>query len=169
LISRTAAYAMEAVLAIGRQPPDEPVRAADLADSLGLPPNYLSKILNSLARAGILSSGRGPTGGFRLARDAALITVEDIVGQFEDVGASRRCFLGRGQCNDNNSCPMHEDWKRVSRPMFDFFHETTLAALIAQDNRSRQAPGAPRKRRGAQEKTAGGGGSKRPSRRGRNA
>lgn len=135
MISRTSAYAMEAALAIARQPAGEPVRAADLADRLSIPANYLSKILNSLARAGILSSGRGPTGGFRLARDPSGIAVEDIIGRFEDVGTARHCFLGRGQCSDTNSCPMHEDWKRVSRPMFDFFRETTLADLIAAQQR----------------------------------
>jgi Rrf2 family protein len=122
---------MEAALAIARQPADEPVRAADLADRLSIPANYLAKILKSLARAGILLSGRGPTGGFRLARDPSGITVEDIIGRFEDVGTSRRCFLGRGRCSDANSCPMHDVWKRVSRPMFDFFHETTLADLLS--------------------------------------
>jgi Rrf2 family protein len=139
LISRTSAYAMEATLVIARQPAGEPVRAGDLAGRLELPRNYLSKILNSLVHAGVLRSDRGPTGGFRLGLDPAEITVEDIIGRFEDVGASRRCFLGRGQCSDTNSCPMHDQWKRISRPMFDFFHETTLADLIlAEDRRSRR-------------------------------
>jgi Rrf2 family protein len=136
LISRTSAYAMEAALVIARQPAGEPSRAADLASRLDLPANYLSKILNSLVHAGVLRSDRGPTGGFRLALDPSEITVEDIIGRFEDVGASRRCFLGRGQCSDTNSCPMHDQWKQISQPMFEFFHETTLADLIlAEDNR----------------------------------
>lgn len=135
MISRTAAYAMEAALAIAQQPDGEPARAGELAERLGLPGNYLAKILNSLAHGGILSSGRGPTGGFTLSRDATDITVEDIISRFDDVGTSRRCFLGRGQCSDIDSCPMHEDWKRVSAPIFDFFHETTLAELITHRGR----------------------------------
>jgi len=129
---------MEAALVIARQPAGEPVRAAELAGSLDLPSNYLSKILNSLVHAGVLRSDRGPTGGFRLALEPSAITVEDVIGRFEDVGASRRCFLGRGRCSDTDSCPMHDQWKQVSRPMFDFFHETTLADLIAAE--SRRAP-----------------------------
>lgn len=130
MISRTSAYALEAALAIAHAG-NEPVRAASIAQQLDLPANYLSKILHALARGGVLTSERGPTGGFRLARQPERIRIHDILSEFEDVGESRRCLLGRGRCSDEDSCPMHHQWKAVSGPVFDFFRTTTLADLLA--------------------------------------
>jgi Rrf2 family protein len=108
----------------------EPVRAVEIADRLGLPANYLSKILHALARNGVLVSGRGPTGGFRLARSAKQVTIEEIIAEFEDIGETRQCLLRRGRCTDESSCPMHAHWKEVSAPVFAFFRSTSLADLL---------------------------------------
>lgn len=139
MISRTSAYALEAAIIIAERQPER-VRANELAAELGVPANYLSKILATMARAGLLESGRGPHGGFRLAADATDTMVGDVVGLFEDVSSTRRCLLGRGTCSDTNSCPAHDQWRAVSRPLFDFFDTTTLASLST--HRSRR----PRKR-----------------------
>jgi Rrf2 family protein len=144
LISRTSAYALEATIVIAARDDAGPVRAAELAAELDLPTNYLSKILNALTRARLLRSGRGPTGGFSLRVPAREIAIDDIVGVFEDTSAARQCFLGRGVCSDHHSCPMHEDWKRVSGPMFAFLEHTTLADLVARNS---AAPASPAKRR----------------------
>lgn len=137
MISRTSAYALEAVLVIARRHGQGPIRAAELAAELGLPGNYLSKILNSLARDGILASERGPTGGFHLALPADRLTIERVIGRFENVGAARMCFLGRGTCSEEHSCPMHDQWKEVSAPLFQFLRGTTMADLV--ESRSARA------------------------------
>lgn len=138
MISRTSAYALEAAIIIAARE-GERITATDLAAELDLPGNYLSKILNAMARARLLESERGPRGGFRLAREPAAIAIEDIIGLFEDVGSSRRCFLGRGKCSETDSCVMHDQWKKVSTPMFDFFRDTTLASLVADRRRKARA------------------------------
>lgn len=138
MISRTSAYALEAATIIAARD-GERITATNLAAELDLPGNYLSKILNAMAHARLLESERGPRGGFRLAREPADIAIEDIIGLFEDVGSSRRCFLGRGKCTENDSCAMHDRWKEVSAPMFDFFRDTTLDSLVADRRRKAKA------------------------------
>jgi Rrf2 family protein len=138
VISRTSAYALEAAIIIAARD-GERVTAAEVANELDLPANYLSKILNAMARARLLESERGPRGGFRLARDPGGIAIEDIIGLFEDIGSGRRCFLGRGKCSDTDSCAMHDRWKKISGPMFDFFHDTTLDSLVADRRRKTKA------------------------------
>lgn len=133
MISRTAAYALQSAVILARLEPGERARAADMADELQLPANYLSKILNTMARAGLLRSERGPTGGFRLARPASEVAINDVIGLFEETGSTRRCFLGRGDCSEEDSCPMHHQWKEVSAPLFDFFHNTTLAQIVEDE------------------------------------
>jgi Rrf2 family protein len=144
VITRTSAYALEAAIFIAARN-GERVTAAELADELAVPANYLSKILNRMARARILESGRGPRGGFRLGREPSSIAIEDVVGLFEDVSGSRRCLLGRGKCTDATGCAMHDRWKKVSGPLFDLLQNTTLASLAADRGRRAQN-GATRKR-----------------------
>lgn len=129
MISRTSGYALEALLVIARRD-GRMTRATELARDLDIPANYLSKILNSLARAHILESERGPAGGFRLARPADEISFLDAVNVFEDTGSVRQCLLGRGRCRDEDACPLHARWKAVSSPVFDYLRETRLGDLV---------------------------------------
>jgi Rrf2 family protein len=107
-----------------------PVRAHEIAETLALPANYLAKILQTLARAGVLESERGRRGGFRLARDPSEIRLIDVVESFDDLGRERRCLLGRGTCGEAGGCPAHKEWLDASAPAFRFFETRTLADLM---------------------------------------
>jgi Rrf2 family protein len=132
MISKTAGYALNAVLYIALQSEeDESVSAAAAAEALDVPANYLSKILRDLARAGVLLSDRGRNGGFRLARDAGSIRLLDVVEPFDGLDERRRCLLGRGACSEVGSCPAHRAWKEASAPVIRFFERRTLADLMA--------------------------------------
>lgn len=128
MLSQTAEYALRAVLALAVEPGGQ-LGAAQLADRLGVPGNYLSKTLHQLARAGVLESTRGKSGGFRLGRDAARITLLEVVQPFDDISGRRVCLLGRPVCSDHAACPAHAKWKSVSDRNADFFRETTVADL----------------------------------------
>ncbi len=130
MLSQTAEYALRAVLAIA-QHEGQPVGAARLAETLGIPRNYLSKTLHQLARAGVLDSSRGKLGGFRLARPASRIPLLDVVGSIDALTGNRACLLGRPVCSDQHACPAHERWKDVAERTVAFFRETTVADLAA--------------------------------------
>lgn len=131
MLSRTSGYAIHATLHIGaRSGPDNAVPAAAVAEALEIPANYLAKILNTLAREGILTSERGRTGGFRLARPADEIPLLDVVRHFDDIGDARQCLLRSRACSEVHSCPAHKEWKEASDPAFRFFEEHTVADLM---------------------------------------
>ncbi|MBK8056448.1 MAG: Rrf2 family transcriptional regulator [Gemmatimonadetes bacterium] len=118
-LSSTAQYALRAVLHVAEHGTNEPVPADAIAADLRVPRNYLSKTLHILAQAGVLRSGRGPRGGFRLAR-AARITLGDIAAPFGEV-SERKCLLGRATCGWKNPCSAHPRWRpspRRSTPSF---------------------------------------------------
>src|SRR4029453_11700566 len=73
-------------------PPREALPSRRLAEFYALPPAYLSKLLKSLVRAGILSATSGPRGGFRLARPPGDITVLDIVEAVAGNAFAFRCM-----------------------------------------------------------------------------
>lgn len=129
MLSKTSQYALRAILYLAGQPADRSVRASDVARDLRVPPNYLSKILHTLARQGLLVSERGPGGGFRLARPADEVKVADAIEPFEELAGSRKCLLGRPVCRDSTACAAHARWKEASEGMLEFFRETTLAEL----------------------------------------
>ena len=133
MLTRTGGYALHAALAIAQMGADgRPVRAHEIAAALSIPPNYLAKILQALARAGVLTSERGRHGGFRLARDPSEVRLIDVVEGFDDLGRERQCLLGRGLCTDVGGCPAHKEWREASAPAFRFFESRTLADLMAK-------------------------------------
>jgi len=129
-LSSTAQQAISAVLCIAAAG-GEPMRVQTIAAATGAPRNYLSKILHVLARAGVLSSGRGPRGGFRLAGPAERLTLAAVTGPFERPG-QRRCLLGRPTCRDATACPAHRRWSKVASGVEDYFQTTTIARLLEE-------------------------------------
>ena len=127
LISKTAEYGLRAVLHIASHDTEVPVRAHEIAQALGVPANYLSKILHNLARAGILISGRGPRGGFRLAQSPEELRLADVIEPLDPEMLQLSCLLGNAQCSDHASCAVHHRWKQVREPVMAFFEGTTLA------------------------------------------
>lgn len=133
MLTRTGGYALHAALAIAEMGADgRPVRAHEVAEALSLPSNYLAKILQALARSGILESERGRRGGFRLARHPSEVKLIDVVEGFDDLGSERQCLLGRGLCKEQGGCPAHREWRQASAPAFKFFESRTLADLMAK-------------------------------------
>jgi Rrf2 family iron-sulfur cluster assembly transcriptional regulator len=134
LLPQTAEYALRAVLHIAAH--DRPVRVAEIASELDVPQNYLSKTLHQLARAGVLTSSRGPAGGFRLGMAADQLTLQRVVSLFATAGG-RRCLLGSGVCGEVPACAVHARWSPVATQMRGFFEATTVADLLPAVSPSR--------------------------------
>ena len=129
LLPQTAEYAIRAVLFIGASD-HASVSATEMAGAVQVPRNYLSKTLHQLTRAGILASARGPHGGFRLAVPPGELTLERVVAPFRGTDGTR-CLLGHGRCGDDPTCAVHTRWQPVAAQMQSFFHNTTIADLLA--------------------------------------
>lgn len=129
ILSQTATYALRAALCLAEAESKGPMRVDDIAERLDVPRNYLSKILHALARSGVLSSTRGPGGGFRLADAPEETTLAAIVEQFDDLPGVSGCLLGRDECSDEDPCAAHDSWKGVSASVRRFFLETSVADL----------------------------------------
>jgi Rrf2 family nitric oxide-sensitive transcriptional repressor len=66
------------------------VSAAEIAAKYEVSTHHLAKVLNRLARAGLLHAARGAGGGYRLAGNAKRLTLMDVIALFEDIGTPRR-------------------------------------------------------------------------------
>lgn len=134
ILSDTAEYALRAVLYVGRTTsPEKAAHTDEIAAALGVPRNYLSKILHALTRRGLLTSSRGPTGGFRIAPRTRELPLVRIVELFDAMESRPSCLLGRPECSDTHPCPAHSRWKATGDAVRGFFWNTTVADLLRED------------------------------------
>ena len=107
-LSRTSSYALHALAYMSQEKSDKPVASHTIARSRGIPERFLLKILNPLVSAGILSSLKGPHGGYRLARSASDITLLEVI---EAVDAPIRGEAPPPEAEDKKNLP---HYKRAS-------------------------------------------------------
>src|SRR3990172_2199227 len=110
MLSQTGKYAIRAMVILAGRESTAPFDAAQISSQLSLPANYLAKILQVLARAGLLNSTRGIHGGYSLARPPDQITLLSIVEPFENALKRQACLMGRAECGRDVSCLMHSRW-----------------------------------------------------------
>lgn len=131
-LSQTAGYAIRALGCLadtdgaGRW-----VLARDIAGCTGIPKPYLSKILHSLVRAGLVQAKRGYRGGFALARPGAAISLLDVVKAVEGEAWAPRCLLGLAECSDDRSCPTHAFWSVERERIADELQRISLDDVAA--------------------------------------
>lgn len=130
MLTRTGLHAIRAMAALGKLPAGEYAGANRVAAEIEAPPNYLGKLLQTLARVGLVESQKGAGGGFRLARPAREITLFDIVDPLEDFGRWSTCVLGRSECSDAHPCVVHDRWKKVRTDYLNLLSRTTIADLV---------------------------------------
>jgi FeS assembly SUF system regulator len=104
----------------------------DLAKGARLPLPTVSKILKALARAGLLQSHRGVKGGYRIARDASRITVEEIIRALEGPIAITECIEEGSDCEIEGTCPVRGNWQRINAAVKDALAAIPLSEMAAQ-------------------------------------
>jgi Rrf2 family protein len=78
-----------------------------IADELEIPHPFLAKLLQKLNKSNIVSSSKGPKGGFYLGKTNSNKTVWDIIICIDTTRRFDQCFLGLSKCDDKNPCPVH--------------------------------------------------------------
>jgi Rrf2 family protein len=89
----------------------------------------LAKILQQLARKGLLKSSKGPTGGFSLRQPSDEIRLLDIVEALDGLTEYEKCASGLSECSDEMPCAMHDSWKALRSRIMDYLGRNTIADL----------------------------------------
>jgi Rrf2 family protein len=130
MVSLTADYALRAILLLANQELPRAISADEIATATGAPRNYMAKVLNVVAKAGLVTSMRGPSGGFKLAFPADEITLGRIIDLFDTVPLNPRCMLGNRPCDHSRPCRAHDAWTAVTSARRSPFLNTTIADLL---------------------------------------
>jgi Rrf2 family iron-sulfur cluster assembly transcriptional regulator len=130
MLSSTSDYALRAILVLAQASDGRPLRADQIARATGSPANYLAKTLNALAKAGLVSSTRGPFGGFVLAVPAEKLTLARIIDCFDEPRPQTRCLLGNAPCDQRHPCTAHQRWTTIKNARRAPLADTTVADLL---------------------------------------
>jgi Rrf2 family nitric oxide-sensitive transcriptional repressor len=103
--------------------------ALHLAEESKVPFDYLSKILNLLSRAGLVSGQRGRGGGFQSVRPASELTVLEVVNAVDPLKRIRTCPLGL-KAHGTNLCPLHRKIDDAMLSVEEAFGSTTIGSLL---------------------------------------
>ena len=128
-LTRAADYAVRVMVHLAGLPPGTRTSRGDLASAADCPEQFLSKVLQSLTRAGLVVSHRGNTGGFELPvlrRDASLL---EVVEAIEGPLRLNLCLTSSDGCTRQSWCPVHPVWAEAQAAMAFVLRRTTIAAL----------------------------------------
>ena len=138
IYSRSAEYAIRAFTYLARVPKGQYVMAKQIAEEIEVPGHFLAKILQKLARDWLLSSNKGPTGGFRLRIPAEETSLMKIVVAIDGSTSFQRCASGLAECNDQMPCGMHDSWVALRSRIIDYLENTSVADVArAQEEKER--------------------------------
>lgn len=121
-----------------------------LSEGTGLPLPTVSKVLKILAKGGLLTAHRGATGGYVLAREAAQISIADIVTAMDGPIALTDCAEGSHQsCQMEQSCPISGQWNRINEAIRGALRNVSLADMANDLAGFMKPPTAEREKRAA--------------------
>ncbi|MCF6345750.1 MAG: Rrf2 family transcriptional regulator [Thiomicrorhabdus sp.] len=122
-------YAVTAMIDIALNQGKGAITLSLISDRQGISLSYLEQLFSKLKRAGLVSSARGPGGGYRLSRDAGEISVSEIIHAVDESVDARKC-TGRGNCNGGGECLSHELWSDLSETIDVFLKGITLQSIL---------------------------------------
>jgi FeS assembly SUF system regulator len=113
--------------------PDRQVNAAAVAEATRLPPATVAKVLKRLAHAGVVAGTRGATGGYRLARAPAAISIAEVVAAIDGEIGVTQCVSHVENCDRTHFCPTRPHWAHINRAVGQALGAVTLAEMVAPD------------------------------------
>lgn len=132
LLPQAAQYGLRALACLAQLGGDDLFPRDDLATLTHMPSAYAAKILQQLARAGIVHAQRGRGGGFRLAKPPERIPVIDVLRALDCEPRPDHCAFGYAVCDAHMPCPLHAAWEDLRNRVLEWAAETTVADLHGQ-------------------------------------
>ena len=137
-LTRAADYGVRVMIALACAPTGKRQSLSSLAKSADAPESFLSKVLQSLVRAGLVDSRRGQSGGFEIAPAGRAATIRNIIEAIDGPVRLNICLLEGRPCHRQESCPAHPVWSRAQEAMFAVLDEISVNELAGQPKSASQ-------------------------------
>ena len=129
-LSTKGRYAVMAMADLADACSDGPVTLSDIASRQSISLSYLEQLFAKLRRADIVSSIRGPGGGYQLSRAPGEIRVSDIIIAVDEPLRATRCSQAKGCLADGRRCITHDLWDELGRHIYLFLSSITLEDVL---------------------------------------
>ena len=131
-------YAVTAMLDLAIHGSEKPISLADISGRQEISLSYLEQLFAKLRRGDLVSSVRGPGGGYRLAREGTSIFVAEIIDAVDESVDVTNCG-GKGNCHHGEVCLTHHLWQDLSLQIHDFLSQISLADLVDKQGQKNAA------------------------------
>lgn len=138
MFSQTVEYALRAVICLAQRP-NHLLTTQQISQITRVPLSYLSKVLQSLGRAGLISAARGIRGGYMLSVAPAQLTILHVVNAIDPIKRIRKCPLSI-ESHGSDLCPLHRRLDSVLEQTERVFDETAISELINVDGSRGSVP-----------------------------
>ena len=122
-------YAVTAMLDLALHHGQGPINLADISARQGISLSYLEQLFSRLRKQGLVSSSRGPGGGYCLGRASESITISDVIRAVDETVDATRCH-GKMNCHGEDRCLTHDLWEELSQQITGFLSSISLATLV---------------------------------------
>ncbi len=134
MLSRTTKYGLKTVMHLASVTKDESkLKASYLADTLQIPKPFLSRILHDLSHKGLISSQKGPGGGFFLTKEQLRSTPYDIIHALEGDDFLRICLYDTKVCDHDTPCVFHQVYSQYKMSFIADMSSKSLSDFIGQE------------------------------------
>lgn len=125
-------YAVTAMLDLALRQNQGPISLSDISGRQGISLSYLEQLFSKLRKKGLVSSVRGPGGGYRLSREAVQIFVAEIIDAVDENVSVTKCSKGddHGCQEDGSICLTHHLWSELSDQIHTFLSGISLGGLV---------------------------------------
>lgn len=140
MLSSTCKYALRAVIYLAMNTDKKSkIGIKQISGDLEIPTPFLGKILQSLAKHKLLSSTKGPNGGFGLGREASDIFLIDIVHIIDGMDSFNKCAIGVRFCHEQeNLCSLHARYAQLREEIRQIFETETISGLVEEIKSGKQ-------------------------------
>lgn len=128
-LSKAAEYAIRGVLYLSAKSDAKTTGIEEIAKAQEVPPAYLAKLFQTLAKKGFVRSVRGHDGGFLLARKPEDISFLEIIEAVEGPIFLNDCLIHEGYCPRDKTCPVHDVWREAQKRFLDFLTSCDFKTL----------------------------------------
>lgn len=131
MLSKACEYGLKSMIFVmSKSDMNACVNITEISEEIKSPPAFTAKILQKLAREGLLNSVKGPVGGYCIPPERVKdLNLKEIVIAIDGDSLFTACGLGLEHCSDKNPCPMHEEFKKVRKGFDQMFSSTLLIDL----------------------------------------
>jgi Rrf2 family protein len=143
-LTRAADYGVRVMIHLAGPPTVGRISLPELAAAADAPESFLSKVLQALSHAGLISSRRGQSGGFQISERGRAASMLEVIEAIDGPIFLNVCLVSGQSCNRKAHCPAHPVWSQAQMAMLEVLSGAMIAELAANTQPAKAGHAAPR-------------------------